>query len=663
MSRRALVRLSLSTVLLLLLALFGAATLVQGAHLLLSPREQQATVDAAIADRLTQTAQAAQQNALMATIDAGLGRDLTATAEFEATVAEGVRLTVTELARATATPSPTPTPDELVLTSDAKTVTAEALLTDLAQPTATVTPSRTLTATVTATPTIDATPTRDVTGLPTATLNVGTGPIRAEGRGDAAVIGELSAGDEVVLIGRNDAGTYLFVQAPDGTEGWVARQLLTVNVPVPDLPVVTDAEAAAAPPKPTLTPADTDAPPTVTEAAVDPAAFNGEALAQTRLLTEPDNRSDAVATIERGTPVSVIAQSEDGLFFLVETADGQQGWVLSAIIRFDGDRDALPSRTAEGDILPTATPLVLLGDRAITIEPTNVRREPSLNAPLVIELPRDTVVEVLGRSDNGQYFYIRTAAGVEGWALRPLFNFNFDVDDLDVIDPREADGTSQATTVPLPTLAISPVNTLVPTFTLTPTPTLLPTNTPAPAADGDPTARVVVTNAAVRAEPTLTAATVTTISLDEVVTLLGRSADSDFLLIRTPDGIEGWVGRPLLVYAIPFDQIPVVTPDTPTATPTLIGADADRTVTGTLSTSAANVRAAPRLGSAPVVRLREGDTVTVLGRNPEGTYYFVETDAGETGWIAEGFITLDTPLGTRDGSADDLPVIVPESDS
>jgi uncharacterized protein YraI len=96
------------------------------------------------------------------------------------------------------------------------------------------------------------------TGAPRAvvtheTLNVRAGPSTAYDK-----VGLLRQGDEVVVRGRNEAGTWLAVTLLDGTEGWVYADYADLNVPRDSLAV------AQAPVAPTPSTPPTTAPPTPT---------------------------------------------------------------------------------------------------------------------------------------------------------------------------------------------------------------------------------------------------------------------------------------------------------------------------------------------------------------------------------------------------------------
>ena len=96
------------------------------------------------------------------------------------------------------------------------------------------------------------------------------------------------------------------------------------------------------------------------------------------------------------------------------------------------------------------------------------------------------------------------------------------------------------------------------TETLAPTMTLGPTITPSPTPPPEITAVVVATLANIRSGPATNFDNLGTVALDEVVTLLGRSADTGWIRIKTKAGTEGWIWRPLIKMPVDVNLLPVV---------------------------------------------------------------------------------------------------------
>ncbi len=84
------------------------------------------------------------------------------------------------------------------------------------------------------------------------------------------------------------------------------------------------------------------------------------------------------------------------------------------------------------------------------------------------------------------------------------------------------------------------------TETPTATPTLFPTMTPEPSPTPSLTGTILVELGNIRETPSMDAPIVGTVAKDEVIVLLGRSADSAWVRMATSAGVEGWVWAPLV---------------------------------------------------------------------------------------------------------------------
>jgi hypothetical protein len=86
------------------------------------------------------------------------------------------------------------------------------------------------------------------------------------------ILGMLKQGDSLKVTARNLAGDWLKVIAPGGEEGWVAASLLEIDLPLADIPVVTQAPPT---PTPVATPTPTLLPPPILIEPEDGATFIG----------------------------------------------------------------------------------------------------------------------------------------------------------------------------------------------------------------------------------------------------------------------------------------------------------------------------------------------------------------------------------------------------
>ena len=85
----------------------------------------------------------------------------------------------------------------------------------------------------------------------------------------------------------------------------------------------------------------------------------------------------------------------------------------------------------------------------------------------------------------------------------------------------------------------------------------------------------------------------------------------------------------------------VVTPDPPTATPSPSPALSAEVTATTL-----NVRAGPGTSFRRLGSLQRDQRVTVLARNPEGTWLQVCCVDGQQGWVSAEYVKLSQPIGT-----------------
>jgi uncharacterized protein YgiM (DUF1202 family) len=79
-----------------------------------------------------------------------------------------------------------------------------------------------------------------------ATVHAGVLNLRAGPSTDHGIVGQAERGGKFEIVGRNGAGDWLQIVAPDGTEAWVYGQLVTTDADLGSLPV-TDVSSAPPP--------------------------------------------------------------------------------------------------------------------------------------------------------------------------------------------------------------------------------------------------------------------------------------------------------------------------------------------------------------------------------------------------------------------------------
>lgn len=78
--------------------------------------------------------------------------------------------------------------------------------------------------------------------------------------------------------------------------------------------------------------------------------------------------------------------------------------------------------TPEPEVTPEE-PEVLTGIVA-DCRKLNVRKRPSVNAPIVCTIPVNTEVEILVEESTDEFYYVYTATGVEGFCVRDYIAIN-----------------------------------------------------------------------------------------------------------------------------------------------------------------------------------------------------------------------------------------------
>ncbi len=128
------------------------------------------------------------------------------------------------------------------------------------------------------------------------------------------------------------------------------------------------------------------------------------------------------------------------------------------------------------------------------------------------------------------------------------------------------------------------------------------------------------------------------IEFGEQVEVIGRTRDQEWLLVRTNDGLEGWVAADFMSADQPVELVFVATAQ-PTATPTPLPA-----ITGTVVADA-NMRDRPTTDGSVVAELPAGAIVQVLYRTEDSNWLLVRTDTGLEAWLFAASLQLDRPVG------------------
>lgn len=145
-------------------------------------------------------------------------------------------------------------------------------------------------------------------------------------------------------------------------------------------------------------------------------------------------------------------------------------------------------------------------------------------------------------------------------------------------------------------------------------------------AQSEPVATVTAPRLNVRSGPGTTYAVITTVTQDETVTMIARTADLSWAQIRTLGGVVGWVSTYYLESTAAFSSLPIVTNTEPQAEVTAL---------------ALNVREGPGLIYDVVGLVHEGDIVSLVGRNSNSSWLYIRYDDNQLGWIASAEVETD----------------------
>jgi uncharacterized protein YraI len=124
--------------------------------------------------------------------------------------------------------------------------------------------------------------------------------------------------------------------------------------------------------------------------------------------------------------------------------------------------------------------------------------------------------------------------------------------------------------------------------------------------------------------------------------LVGRNTESSWAQVSVPGGVQGWVSTRYIAASVLIDSLPVtsntgVSSGFPQPVPS--GGQ-----TGTVTSRGLSVRYGPGLGYGRFTIARQGEGVSLIGRNGDGTWLLVQLANGLTGWVNSGFIFTSFPI-------------------
>lgn len=160
--------------------------------------------------------------------------------------------------------------------------------------------------------------------------------------------------------------------------------------------------------------------------------------------TGPSAGFDTIATVPGGTELAVVGRAPDDIWLLVEGAFGR-GWLNNQFVLFRGNYSSVPvfqNALIIADPPPViiATPpptgpnLPVTGNRVVVNTGfLNIRSGPSAGFGVVATVPGGTELAVVGRAQDGVWFYIEGTFG-RGWLNNQFVLFRGDYSTVPVIE-------------------------------------------------------------------------------------------------------------------------------------------------------------------------------------------------------------------------------------
>ncbi len=427
------------------------------------------------------------------------------------------------------------------------------------------------------------------------------------------VIVTLQEGLPVGLVTRNDDASWLQVRVPNQPIGWVSSAYITPGGDILKLPLVGTVVVGG----PGYTPMGW-----ISVSPKGPAYCLDGAGCEMHIT--PGFLEQHVDTVGVNETVNLLGRDSTSTWYYIHRPfNGSVGWAFSGQFGTTIDMAVLPeipitAPAAPHDHLPAdvrtgtfafdagsgatqavtggvvspgavANPTTVAGTGKLNGLSLNLRLGPDVTYGILQVVPDLTTVNLLGRNRDGSWLYVSTGAAIGFINSGPV-----------------------VTTVNIMTL---------------------PEAQPIPSEiKGIATVATPVVN--VRAGPNTSYAVLTTVEERDYINLLGRVTDSSWAMIRTMDGIQGWIATGEIVSYIPLSRLPIMTP------PSL-----DTYGTAVVNTGSLNLRSGPDANATVLGTLAQGDWAYVMGRNADNTWVKIRTLAGVEGWVSSGNVDMDVLIG------------------
>jgi len=251
--------------------------------------------------------------------------------------------------------------------------------------------------------------------------------------------------------------------------------------------------------------------------------------AELSLRASPSIRAQRLKILKAADALSVIGKTNNGFWYQVNTSDNVTGWVGSAYVAITTGKDAdVP--VVDASLIPdpeACTPVTVPG-RVNSVEGLALRTQPSTAAEKLVTLPAGTGVTVIGQNTAGTWLLVTTNDKKTGWvgSAYVFVTNKARLSNVPFVDP----SATAATPPPGCTTSTAPVAEGTEAAT-TPQPT-----------SKVATAKVIVNELRVRANPSTEADTLKILKAAESVSISAQTENGQWFQVETSDGIIGWIG-------------------------------------------------------------------------------------------------------------------------
>ncbi len=418
---------------------------------------------------------------------------------------------------------------------------------------------------------------------PTATVTASVLNVRSGPSPGYAVITTVTKGTVLTLLARDSAGSWVKVQLPNGTVGWVTTFYLSSSTPFSTLPVEAQAEAWAFVARPA------------------------------NLREGPGLGFPVILTLAVNEPIGLIARNADASWVQVRVRNNVIGWVASSLLIPSTNFLSLPL-AAGLPFAPGVFGAPLSPERAgvgtINTGTASTHAGADKTYGIVAWVSQNEQVKLLGRNANGSWLYILFHEKALGWIEAVWVSTAVSIPTLPLVDHTKA---------PVGMDALQ----------------WLPGFIGGGGAPGGMAGTAMVSTgvASIRTGPNSSYPLITTAQYGTPLTLLGRNENASWVYVSTPTGVQGWISSALISTSVRLSSLPLA-PFTPI----------DTFGTATVTLFVLNVRNAPNLSATVLTTVRRDMRLPLLGRDASGVWFKVRLPDGTVGWVGSGGVTIDVPL-------------------